>query len=209
MVIAACLMTTPVFADTEDFDVDKLMSDLESQLKLSSDKLSKMKPAIDAKSKELKADINKSVEEGFMQMETLTGQLDAASKEAEAKLEEALNSEEIQELKAFLGKIDKEAINQIRQDLVTELTDFLKLTENQIMELKPVLEEGINELGEMLSQLAKEGNKSLEEFKSRYEKLNKEFDLKIKDALDSDQIKSLDKHQDELREKIKSTLYSA
>ena len=103
--------TIPAYAaGLEEFDADKMLSDLESQLKLSSDKLDKLEPALDAKSNELKRSIQESVDEGFMQLEGLSGQLEAASKEAEEKLKEALSSEEMQQLKEYLKKMDGEAI---------------------------------------------------------------------------------------------------
>ena len=84
--VVALLFTFPVYADREKFDADKMLSDLESQLNLSGEKLDKMKPALDAKSEELKKSIHESVDEGFMQLENLSTQLDTASKEAEAKM---------------------------------------------------------------------------------------------------------------------------
>lgn len=207
--VAALFVISPARAGTEEFDADKMLSELESQLKLSSEKLSELKPAIDLKSRELKKSINESVEKGFMQLDSLSGQLDAASREAEAKLKEALSSEEMQQLRDFLNKWDAEAINQIKQQLTAELTAFLKLTEAQIDELKPILEDGFEQLGEMLDRLVSEGNKSLEEFKQQYEQLSKDLDRRLKDTLDSEQVESLDTHHEELREKIRATLYSA
>ena len=204
--MVALVLTSPVDADREQFDADKMLSDLESELKLSGEKLNKLKPALDTKSEELKKSIHESVDEGFMQLENLSTQLDAASKEAEAKLKEALSSEEIQQLKDYLNKIDGEAINQIRDELVAQLSEFLKLTEDQIAKVKPILEDSFNQLGEMLDQLAREGGKSLEKFKSQFDQLNQELKQKLRDNLNPEQIKSLDANREELRENIKQAL---
>ena len=204
--MVALLFTSPVYADQEQFDADKMLSDLETQLNLSGEKLDKLKPALDAKSEELKKSIHKSVDEGFMQLENLTTQLDAASKEAEAQLKEALSSEEMQQLKDYLNKIDGEAIKQIRDELVAQLSEFLKLTEEQIAKVKPILEDSFNQLGELLDQLVREGGKSLEKFKSQYDQLNQQLNQKLRDTLNADQIKSLDTHHEELRENIKQAL---
>ena len=200
------LFTSPVYAEREQFDADKMLSDLETQLNLSGEKLDKLKPALDAKSEELKKSIHESVDEGFMQLENLSTQLDAASKEAEAKLKEALSSEEMQQLKEYLNKIDAEAIKQIRDELVAQLTEFLKLTEEQIAKVKPILEDAFNQLAEILDQLVLEGSKSLEKFKGQYDQLNQELNQKLRDTLNSDQIKSLDTHHEELRENIRQAL---
>ena len=204
--MVAMLFLSPAYAEREQFDADKMLSDLESQLNLSGEKLDKLKPAMDAKSEELKKSIHESVDEGFMQLENLSTQLDAASKEAEAKLKEALSSEEMQQLKDYLNKIDGEAINQIRDELVAQLSEFLKLTEEQLAKVKPILEDSFNQLGELLDQLAREGGKSLEKFKSQYDQLNGELKQKLNDNLNPDQIKSLDTNREELRQNIKQAL---
>ena len=198
--------TTTYASGLDEFDSDKMMSDLESKLELSSDKRDKLKPALDTKSEELKKHIHASVDEGFMQLGELSTQLDAASREAEAKLREALSSEEMQQLKDYLKKIDADAIKEIRDELVAQLTQFLKLTEDQIAKVKPILEDGFNQLSEMLNRLQQEGRKSLEEFKSQFEGLNKELKQKLQDNLDGEQIKKLDTHHEDLRENIRTAL---
>ena len=163
-VLATVLCTSSVFAADREFDADKMLSELEQQLALSSDKLSSLKPAIDAKSAELKKSINATVEQGFMEFGALTQQLDAASKEAETRLEAALSSDEVKQVKEYLSGIDRDAIASIRDQLVAELEKFLKLTENQVAKLKPMLEDAFNQLGAMLDNLAQEGTRSLEKF---------------------------------------------
>ncbi len=207
-ILAQALLSSPVFAVEEEFDADKMLSELEQQLQLSSDKLSKLKPALDAKSAELKKSINASVEKGFMEFDALSGQLDTATREAEAQLKDALSGEEMQKLKDYLGKIDRDAIASIQQGLVEELEKFLKLTEDQIAKLKPVLEDAFKQLSEMLERLAREGNKTLDQFKQEYTTLNTDLKQKLADTLDGEQLKSLDAHRDELREGIGEALFS-
>ena len=97
-------------------------------------------------------------------------------------------------------------MNEIRDELVAQLSEFLKLTEDQLSKLKPVLEDSFNRLGEMLDQLKKDGISSLEEFKSQYQTLNSELKQKLKDTLDSDQLKALDEHGEELQESVRQAL---
>ena len=205
---AAVLCTSTAFAAEQEFDAEKMLSDLEQQLQLSGDKLSKLRPAIDAKSAELKKSINATVEQGFMELGALTQQLDAASKEAETKLKEALSSDEVQQVREYLSKIDGDAIATIRDQLVAELEKFLKLTEDQVAKLKPVLEDAFNQLGEMLDGLAQEGTRSLEKFKMEYQGLTVDLKQKLADTLDGEQLKSLEMHRDELRKSINKALFS-
>lgn len=207
-VLATVLCTSSVFAADPEFDADKMLLELEQQLELSSDKLAKLRPAIDAKSAELKKSINATVEQGFMELDALTQQLDAASKEAETKLKEALSSDEVQQVKEYLSKIDGDAIATIRDQLVAELEKFLKLTEDQIAKLRPVLEDAFNQLGEMLDRLAQEGTRSLERFKMEYEGLTVDLKQELADTLDGEQLKSLEMHRDELRQSINKALFS-
>lgn len=206
--LATVLCTTSVFAAEREFDAEKMLTELEQQLELSSDKLSKLKPAIDAKSAELKQSIDASVEQGFMELGALTQQLDAASKEAQSRLKEALSSDEMKQLKAYLSKIDRDAVASIREQLVAELEKLLKLSESQIAKLKPVLEDAFNQLGEMLDRLAQEGARSLEKFKMEYEGLSLDLKQKLAETLDGEQMKSLEMHRAELRERIDKVLFS-
>jgi DNA-binding protein Fis len=206
--LAMVLCVSPAFAADQEFDAEKMLSELEQKLELSGDALAKLKPAIDAKSAELKTSINQSLEQGFMELGALSQQLDAASMEAQTKLKEALSSDEMKQLKEYLSKIDGDAIASIRDQLVVEVEKFLKLTEGQVAKLKPVLEDAFNQLGEMLDRLAQQGTRSLETFKKEYEGLNLELKQKLAETLDGEQLKSLEVHRDELRENINKALFS-
>lgn len=198
-----------VLAADEEFDSEEILSNLESQLELSREKLSRLKPVIDAKSAELKKSIHETVDKGFMQLEELNSKLDAASRDAEKKVSEFLNSEEIEKLKDYLSKIDEDAIREMKEKLDAELSAVLELTEEQAAKLKPIFEDSLTQLSEMLDRLAKEGSKSWEEFRLQYENLSKELREKLQDTLDSEQIKRLDKYNEEKKEKIQRVLFSA
>ena len=142
-----------------------------------------------------------------MELDALSGRLDDASREAEAALKDALNSDEMRQLKEYLGKIDREAIESVRDNLVLQLEEFLKLTEAQIGKLRPVLEDAFNQLGDMLDRLAEEGTRSFEKFKQEYEALNGDLRQKLSETLDGSQMELLETHRDELRDKINQALF--
>ncbi|NOQ46958.1 MAG: hypothetical protein GQ559_09865 [Desulfobulbaceae bacterium] len=198
-----------VLAADEEFDSEEILSNLESQLELSSEKLSRLKPVIDAKSAELKKSMHETVDKGFMQLEELNSKLDAASRDAEKKVSEFLNSEEIEKLKDYLSKIDEDAIREMKEKLDAELSAVLELTEEQAAKLKPLFEDSLTQLSEMLERLAKEGSKNWEEFRGQYENLSKELREKLQDTLDSEQMKRLDRYNEEKKEKIQVALFSA
>lgn len=194
-------------AQGDEFDPNKLLSELESQLKLSTEKLSEMKPVIDAKSAELKTVISKSVDKGFVELEKLTTELESGSRRAQEKLQQALSSEEMQQLHDSLKKWDREAIEQTRQELAVEVALLLELTQDQVNRLKPIIADSFKQLGEMLDTLVKQGDKNLEEFGKRFEELSEDLNQKLRDNLSSDQMQTLKMHRDDLNEKIKERLF--
>jgi len=205
--ITALLFFIPtVYAASEEINTDRLLSELEKQIELSGDKLSKMKPALDAKSKELEKSIQESVEKGFVELRAFSGKLDSASKQAEQSLKDALNGEEMKKLKDFLDNIDREAIDKVKDELVAELTKLLQLTEDQIKKLKPALKQSMDDLVAMIDRLVAQGKQGLETFKKDYEEFNNKLKKRLSKELNKEQIKKLDKNQEELREKIRATL---
>jgi Na+/phosphate symporter len=199
---ALLLLTSVAYAQSEEFNADKMMGDLEEQLALSSEKLNELRPALEQKSRELEKEIGDSVEKGFVELQSLSEKLDAASKDAEKKLEEALNSDEMKALQEYLNNIDEQAIEDIEKKLAEALTELLVLTEEQVVKIKPILQDGFEQLAALLEQLAKEGQKNLEAFAQRYEELNRELKDRLDESLDGDQLEKLEKHREELRNKI-------
>ncbi len=190
-----------------EFDSEQILSDLESQLELSSEKISSLKPAIETKSAELKKSIQESVDKGFIQLDKLSEKLDSFSRDAEKKAGEILNSEEMIKLNDYLSKIDDKAINEMKDKAVADLSTILELTEEQVVKLKPVFEYGFVQMGKIFDDLAREGNKSWEGFKKKYEQLSRELREKLQDTLDNEQMKRLEKYNEEKKVKIQKALY--
>lgn len=192
---------------SDEFNSEKMLSDLDKQLKLSQKQLDKLKPALDEKSVELKQSMHDSIDKGFMELERFSQKLNAVSRDAEKKAKEVLNSEEMQQLRDYLRKIDKNAIDRVKETLIAEFSAILKLTKEQAVKLKPILEDSFNQLAEMMDQFARDGMKGLEEFKTQYDQMTKELKKKLQDTLDSNQMESLEKHSEELKEKIQEKVF--
>lgn len=190
------------------FDSRKMMSELESQLKITDEELSRLEPTIDEKSSELKKSIHETVNKGFIHLDELKEQLNNVSRKAAEKVGEFLQSEEMEKVKNYLRKIDEQAIKEAKDRLEEELTNVLELTEEQMAELKPLLDESLIQLSALLNQLAKEGRNGWEEFKHQYELLVKELRDKLQETLDSDQLDRYDKYNEEKKEKIRTDLFS-
>ena len=203
------LMMTVGHADSSKFNTDKMVADLEKELSLSAEKLEKLRPALEDKSREIEKDLEESIDKGYAEMQALSGKLEEASREAEKQLEEVLNSDEVKQLKEYLASIDKEAIREVQEELVNALTEWLEMTEEQIASFKPALEESFRELGEILDTLAKEGEKNLEEFQKQFDDLNNTLREKLDDSLESDQLEKLEQNREELKKKISQELFTA
>lgn len=201
------LQAVSAIASEEKFDSQKMLSDIEEQLQLSKDKLDELKPAFDKKSAELKGTIDEAVEQGFVQLDEFSKKLDSVSKDAEKKVQDLLTSEEMQKLKEYMGKIDEDAIEETKEQLVAQLTTLLELTEEQVVNLKPILEDGVTELEEMLNTLAKDGSASLEEFKKEYKALSKELHERLEEQLNSQQLDKLEEYNEERKVKIQQALF--
>lgn len=207
-VIAGSLCITGVSAGDKEFDSEKILSDLEYNLELTNEQLARLKPAIDEKSSDLKKSMHESIDKGFVQWDKLSAKFDKVSKDAEKKAGEILNSEEMTKLKDYLNKIDKKAVKEMKDRAVADLSAALELTEEQLVKLKPIFEDSYIQLGEILAGLAKEGNKSWEGFKQQYGQLSKDLKGKLQDTLDNNQMKKLEKYNEEKKVKIQEELYS-
>ena len=194
-------------ASEEQFDTDEIMSKLEKEVELSSEKLKQLKPQIDEKSAEVKKSIQESVDKGFLQMDELSEKLDAASKATEEKVKQFLNSEEYTKFKEFMTSIDKQAIEDAKTKLTGELADVLQLTEDQAQKIKPILEESIDDLNKLISKLKAEGLSTWNEFKSQYEELSANLRDQLQEMLDSGQLERLDKYNKEKKEKLHEGLF--
>ncbi len=208
-ILTILVTMTNGFAGDDNFDSEKMLSELEQELKLEKEQLSKLKPTIDAKSEELKKSIHETVDKGFVELNEMKQKLDEVSKEAELKVAAFLNSEEMQKLKDYLSKIDEDAIKQAKDLLVAEISEVLVMTEEQLDKLRPVLEESMDQLTEMTSNLAREGSKSWAEFKNQYEELSQALKEKMKDTLNREQLKKLAKSHEDKKEKIDQVLFVA
>jgi len=207
----AAIMLPLAYAQNEQFNTDKMLEDLERQLRLKQEEYEKLKPeleqALQAKSKVLKQSINEAVDKGFVELESLSKDLDAATEEAKVKLEQALNSEQMQELKAFLNRLDKDAIEAAYQRLVDELTELLALTQDQHEKIGPVIKQALEKQAELLAQFAQDTGKKFEQFRKEWETISNDTRRQLKDALDPGQMEKMDRHIEKIREKIRNEVF--
>lgn len=209
--MAALLVTAPLHADEADFDPAKMLSDLEQQLRMTREQYEKARPemekAMQEKSRELKASIDRQVDEGYLQLEAMSKEMSQASERLRKDLEQSLNSEQAQELKAYLEGLDRQAVEDATRKLLDELTVLLALTASQIEELKPVLRDYLDQAGTLLQEFIRDSSRTFEEYRREYEAAARELRDQLNDTLDSMQMEKLDRRLDEIKEKVHDQVF--
>ena len=209
--MAALLVTAPLHADEADFDPAKMLSDLEQQLRMTREQYEKARPemekAMQEKSRELKASIDRQVDEGYLQLEAMSKEMSQASERLRKDLEQSLNSEQAQELKAYLEGLDRQAVEDATRKLLDELTVLLALTASQIEELKPVLRDYLDQAGTLLQEFIRDSSRTFAEYRREYEAAARELRDQLNDTLDSMQMEKLDRRLDEIKEKVHDQVF--
>ena len=209
--MAALLVTAPLHADEADFDPAKMLSDLEQQLRMTREQYEKARPemekAMQEKSRELKASIDRQVDEGYLQLEAMSKEMSQASERLRKDLEQSLNSEQAQELKAYMEGLDRQAVEDATRKLLDELTVLLALTASQIEELKPVLRDYLDQAGTLLQEFIRDSSRTFAEYRREYEAAARELRDQLNDTLDSMQMEKLDRRLDEIKEKVHDQVF--
>lgn len=199
----------PVYsADSEEFNSEKMISDLEKKMDLTREQWEKLKPVLDEKSKELSQEMKDSVDRGFAELDKMTKKFDSMSKNAEQKVKDLLNSEEAMKLREHLAKIDQEAIDKAKEEMIAKLNELLELTEEQAKKLQPVLEDSFNQLSDKIMGLTEEGTRNWIEFKEEFDKLTQDLYDKVKETLNQEQMQKLEKYNEDQKEDIQRTLFT-
>ena len=193
-------------AESEEFNSEKIISEMERQMDLTREKWEQLKPVIEEKSKEMSEGLKESVDKGYAELEKLTKKFDSMSRDAEQKVKDILSSEEAMKLREELAKVDREAIDKAKEKMIADLNELLALTEEQAQKLKPVLEESFDQLADKIQELAKEGSRDWNEFKQDFEKLTKDLYDKVQETLDDEQLEKLEKYNEDQKEDIKKAL---
>ncbi len=193
----------------EGLNGDTIISELEKQMDLSREKWEQLKPVLEEKSKALSESLKKSIDEGVVDLNNMAEKFDQMSKDAEKKVKDILSSEEAQKFREQLSRVDREAIAQVKEKMITDLHDLLELTEDQIAELKPVFEESFDRLSVMVQGLAVEGTANWEKFREDFEAVSKDLFDKVRETLDDDQMKKLEEYKNQEKEEIRQVIFNA
>ena len=91
VLLTTLLVATDLRAsESEEFNSEKIISEMEKQLDLSREKWEQLKPVIEEKSKDMAEGLKESVDKGYAELDQLTKKFDSMSKEAEQKVKDIL-----------------------------------------------------------------------------------------------------------------------
>jgi len=204
--LSLMLTAAKVLAEDE-LHSEKIMAELEKQMDLSREKWEQLKPVITEKSEDLSKQMQDSVDKGFAELDELTKKIDTMSKDAEKRVKDILTSEEAMKFREQLEKIDRQAIEKAKNEMIADLNALLELTEEQAEKLKPLLEESIKEMSDMILALTTRGAEDWEKFKKDFDQVTSELYDKVKETLDGEQMEKLEEYNNQQQEEIKRTVF--
>jgi hypothetical protein len=191
----------------EQLNAERIMAALEQKLTLSTEQWNRVKPVIEQQSQNLQKAINEARAQGFLELEFLPKRFGAATEHARVQLNEFLPREQVVKIESLLEELHQFTIEQIRNALVENLGRILRLSRDQIERLQPIFRDEIQKRSRLLSNLATAPDISFEDFMTKFEALQDETRQKVSEALDPDQVRALEKRQDQLRKLVQKAYF--
>ncbi len=148
-------------------------------------------------SEELTTRIEQGAEVARDKINKLKKDLAAGTQAAQQKFDQILSSEEYTKLKNYVANIDKQTIANAKEKMSQEISSVLQLTEEQAQKLKPVMQDSMNQLGEMLTELKKSGLSAFGEYREKFEQFSSDLRSKLESTLNQNQLERFDQYRNE------------
>ena len=207
LLLSACLLL-PGFAYGEQSDVDAMLQEMEKQLQISKDRFEAMRPelrsALESKSEALSKEFDAALTQGLIELEQMGNSYSEATSAAEARLDELMRSDEMNELRSYLSQLDEDALREARDQMVQQFIEVLQLTGEQIAAMKPIIEEKLENLGKILESYKKAGKSSLEQFRKEFEAETRDGIEQVETILNPEQMEEFERQLDAIQEAIQS-----
>ncbi len=211
LTLLSALMLMPLTSMSDELDVEQLMKDLEKQLQISREKYETLKPelesALEAKSKELSSSLDSALDQGLTGLEKMGEQYEAASKASSEKLNEFMESDEVEKYREFLSGLDEEAIHRGRDQLVAKFIEILQLSADQVEAIKPLLGEKLEHLGAMLNRYLDENKSDFEQFRAEFKAEVRKNVKQFKEILNPEQFEKYEEQLNSIEETIKNDVF--
>ncbi|MCP4009674.1 MAG: hypothetical protein GY726_09180 [Proteobacteria bacterium] len=211
LTLLSVLMLMPLTSKSDELDVEQLMKELENQLQISREKYETLKPelesALEAKSKELSSSLDSALDQGLAGLEKMGEQYDAASKASSEKLNEIMESDEVEKYRDFLSGLDEEAIRRGRDQLVVKFIEVLQLSADQVEAIKPLLGEKLEHLGAILNRYLDENKSDFEQFRAEFKAEVRKNVKQFKEILNPEQFEKYEEQLNSIEETIKNDVF--
>jgi len=198
MAVAVCtlgmglLQLQNAVAEKGLFDGGGLFDEIGKSLDDAGKELDKAKPLIDQQGKDLQETIDKSVKDGFLNLQSITDEVDSAVKDLKGELDGILSDENIKNLESFLDGLDDQALESIKEGILEELEKKLDLAKNQVDEVIPILKNEIDKRGKMLEEALSDGQANFKDFKKESKTLLQETLKSLDDVLTPEQLQKFE-----------------
>ncbi len=211
LTLLSVLMLMPLTSMSDELDVEQLMKDLEKQLQIGREKYETLKPelesALEAKSKELSSSLDSALDQGLAGLEKMGEQYDAASKASSEKLNDLMESDEVEKYREFLSGLDEDAIRRGRDQLVVKFIEVLQLSADQVEAIKPLLGEKLEHLGAILNRYLDENKSDFEQFRAEFKAEARKNIKQFKEILNPEQFEKYEEQLNSIEETIKNDVF--
>ncbi len=210
---ASLLFTGPVLG--RDFDLDAMLGDLESQLQTaldqSSQRMEELQPALrdalNEKSQVINDQLEDAMNRGFVQLDEMQANLDEATSNALDQLEAVMSSDEMAELQSFMDQLDEDAVQESFARIGDQLTAFLDLTQQQVQEIRPVVQDFLQRQAETLREFMQQSGGELDALKKRLQETGDDTRERLRSLLTDEQVQRFRDHQDEITERMSEEVF--
>lgn len=192
--------------DKRDFQPAQFLTDLRERLKLTEDQTAQIRPLIQEQVQNLRDLMEQYKTQGIAGRQSLQAEIQKFREEVKSKITPLLTDAQKQELQKYYEEIREKANETVKEGIVKNFADRLKLTQEQLKQVTPVLKENIEKRRELVEKFQEQGREAIKSFREEHQKLEEETAQRLKDLLNSDQLKELQELQEELKEKIRQQL---
>lgn len=181
---------------------ENLMALIDYKLHLTPEMEELVRPVVARFSEALTATIDGWVDQGHIDLAELEEQFMPIFEDFRERLEEVLDSERFAAIKEQLPDIKDNAVEVLRYLIIARIGEYLNMTPEQIIELKPVLHEYMIAVSGLISDFAADPEKNKDMFMKAYEEIDKRVHERLAEALTEEQLEKFSSWRAELAERL-------
>jgi hypothetical protein len=191
----------------KEFQPAQLAADLKARLQLTEDQVAQIRPLLKEQMDTLRTVIEDYKEQGMAGPQALKAEMQKFRDDLKAKIVPLLTDDQQQKLQAYFEELREKANKTIQDRFMEKLAERLKLTEEQIKQIAPIMKENAEKRRELVEKFQEQGREALKAFREEHQQMEQETAQRLKDLLNAEQLQEFQKIQDELKEKIRQRIF--